>query len=448
MDRTLPIVAIIGRPNVGKSTLFNRLLGKKIAVTTDIPGTTTDRLYERVSWQGRDFILADTAGIEYEFKERFAEDIMSQIEMAILDAHLIVFMVDVKSGITPQDQNALRKLRKSKKKAILVVNKVDNQERESSLAEFYKLGLGEPTPISALSGRGTGDLLDNIINEIENIKTKDKRPEEKDSIKVSIIGRPNVGKSSVFNTLVNENRAIVSEIPGTTRDVVTTQFDYENNKIDFIDTAGLRRRGKIGKAISGVKKEGEIEKYSTMRSLRAMEESDIVLIIIDGTEGVVSQDLHLAGFAKDSGKGIVLVVNKTDIADEITVNNFLPVLKNRFKFIPFASVVFVSAKTKKNVNKIFDLILSAKEKRGVKIPTPKLNKFLEKATLERPPVGLKKIRPKFKYITQKDTDPPTFVIFTSQSEYIHKSYIRYLENKLRKEFDFTGTAIRIEFREK
>lgn len=455
MKSNIPIVAIIGRPNVGKSTLFNRLIGKKIAITTDVPGTTRDRLYERVSWGEKEFFLIDTAGIELKFDEKFAEDIEAHIEASIKDADLIVFMTDVTSGLNNQDRKAIKTLRKSKKDSILAVNKVDNQAREASLPEFYKLGLGEPTPISAISGKGTGDLLDKIVERLKDIKTKTLVPKDtndkdkEDIIKVSLIGRPNVGKSSLFNALVNEKRAIVSEVPGTTRDVVITQFDYKDKKIDFIDTAGLRRRGKIGQLIPGSKKEeGKIEKYSSLRSIRAMDQSDVVILVIDGVEGVVAQDLHLAGFAKDAGKGVILAINKMDIADEITVENYLHVLRRKFKFLPFAPAIFVSAETKNNVSKILDLILEAKESRQVSIPTAKLNRFLERAVMDRPPSGLDKTSPKIKYITQKEINPPTFLIFTSHADKIHNSYVRYMENQLRKEFDFNNTAIKIEFREK
>ena len=447
MNETLPIVAIIGRPNVGKSTLFNRLVGKRIAITTDIPGTTRDRLYETVAWRGKNFILIDTAGIELAFEERFKEDIQSQIEIAINEADLIIFMADVTTGISVQDENAAKIIRKSKKPAILAVNKADNQKLEEQTAEFYKLGLGQPIPISALSGRNTGDMLDLVTENLERIKPKGKFPLIEKSIKVAIIGRPNVGKSSLFNMLVNENRAIVNEVPGTTRDIVSTVFNFRDEKIEFVDTAGLRRRGKIGKAIQGPKKEGRIEKYSAIRSLRALDESDVALILTDAIEGIANQDLHLAGFAKDSLKGIILIVNKIDAAEE-ALEKYLPILKRKFSFIPFAPVVFVSAKTGKNIQKIFDLILKVKKSREVKIPTPKLNKILEKAVIERPPAGLKNKKPKIKYITQTGINPPAFTIFCSFPEYIHFSYKRYLENRLRKEFAFSGTAIKMEFREK
>lgn len=448
MNETLPIVAIIGRPNVGKSTFFNRLIGRKIAITTDIPGTTRDRLYERVAWRGREFILIDTAGIELEFEERFKEDIQSQIEIAVREADLIIFMADVTSGITPQDLNAAQKMRRAKKNVMLVANKADNQKLEEQAAEFYKLGLGKPMPISALSGRNTGDMLDVVTENLKQIKPKIKLPVLEKSVKVAIIGRPNVGKSSLFNALINENRAIVNEVPGTTRDIVSTVFNFKNEKIEFIDTAGLRRRGKIGKAIQGLKKEGKIEKYSAVRAMRTIDEADVALVVIDATEGVVAQDLHLAGFIKDSYKGVIIVINKTDIAHNVTVENYLPILRHKFDFISFAPVIFVSAVTKKNIQKIFDLILEVKKSRELKIPTPKLNKILEKAVIERPPAGLKNKKPKIKYITQMGISPPSFVIFTSFPEYIHFSYKRYLENRLRKEFAFSGTAIKIEYREK
>lgn len=450
MSKTLPIVAIIGRPNVGKSTLFNRLVGKKIAITTDIPGTTRDRLYEICRWREKEFILIDTAGIELKFEERFKEDIESQIEIAVNEAHLILFMADVKGGITAQDQNAINKIRKSGKKAILAVNKVDNAALEKEVATFFKFGLGEPIPLSAISGRNTGDLLDKIVEELREIKDQDieKFEPTEQSLRVSILGRPNVGKSSLFNALTKEERAIISEIPGTTRDVINTRFIYGEENIDFIDTAGLRRRGKIGKVAEGPKAVGKIEKYSALRTLRALDESDIALLVIDAVEGVTAQDLHIAGFIRDTGKGIILVVNKIDISSEIDIEDFLRLLRYKFNFIPFAPVIFVSAETKKNISKIFDLILDVKKSREIKISTPKLNKFLEEAIMKKSPAGLKKTKPKLKYMTQVAINPPTFVIFASYNELIHFSYKRYLENRLREEFTFSGTPIKIEFRRK
>ncbi|PIZ00697.1 ribosome biogenesis GTPase Der, partial [bacterium (Candidatus Howlettbacteria) CG_4_10_14_0_8_um_filter_40_9] len=359
--------------------------------------------------------------------------------------------------------------RKSKKPSLLVVNKADNTQREEETAEFYKFGLGEPVPISALSGRNTGDLLDRIVEGLGNklkkkpkekkvdfdeaideeaIDIKPKKLTKNKSIKVAIIGRPNVGKSSLFNALLDQNRAIVSDIPGTTRDIISTVFKYKEENIEFIDTAGLRRRGKIGKTTPATKKEGRIERYSAMRSLKSIDEADICLILVDAMEGIVAQDLHLAGFVKDSYKGIIIIINKVDEAENVNPETYLNVLKRKFDFLPFASAIFLSAKTGKNVKKVFDILLEIKKAREVEIPTPKLNKFLEKITIKNPPAGLKNKKPKMKYITQTGINPPSFTIFTSYANLIHFSYERYIENQLRKEFDFNGTSIRIVFRSK
>jgi len=449
MKRKNFIVAIIGRPNVGKSTLFNKLVGKRIAITTDVAGTTRDRIYEVVNWQGREFALVDTAGLEFSFEERLKEDIQSQIEIALTEADQIVFMVDGQTGITDLDQTAAEKLRKSNKEVILVANKVDNRNIEKELDVFYKLGFGEPIAISAINGSGTGDLLDRISAKL-NPKEKEEEEKKEEITRLAILGRPNAGKSTLLNKLTGEERAIVSDIPGTTRDIVEEIIEHDGQKIAIVDTAGLRKRGKIGKTVSRkrIKEVGWIEKHSALRAFRIMEESDIALILIDGLEGITAQDQHIAGFAKDSGKGIILAVNKIDAEKGLNPQGFGHRLKREFEFIPFAPVVFISAKEGKNVETILDLVLQVAEQRKKKIPTPRLNSFLEKIILSHPPVGLSKKKPKLKYILQSGISPPTFTIFCSFPEKLHFSYKRFIENELRKTFDFSGTSIKIEFREK
>lgn len=451
MNKKNHLVAIIGRPNVGKSTLFNRLVGRRLAITTDIPGTTRDRLYEIVEWQGQEFTLIDTAGLEFSFDERFKEDIQSQIEVAIEEADLIIFLTDVTTGITDEDQFAISKLRKSKKNSLLVVNKVDNKNIAQNSVEFYKLGLGDPVQISALNGKGTGDLLDEVAAKLKPLKKEQKLTEktDEDITKIALLGRPNVGKSTLLNTLLGKNRTLVSEVAGTTRDIIESRIPFNDETIAIVDTAGIRRRGKVGKAIPGEKKEtGIIERYSALRSFRAAEEADICVVLIDGIEGITAQDQHIAGFADDAGKGLIIAVNKIDIADELNQAIFLQKLKRNFQFVPYAPVVFISAKTGKNTDKLFEIALKIKSAREERIPTPKLNNLLERIILEHPPSGLSKTKPKLKYIAQVDVNPPTFVIFSSYSEKIHFSYKRFIENELRKAFEFYGTSIKIVFREK
>lgn len=424
-----PVVAIVGRPNVGKSTLFNRLAGKRLAITSKFAGTTRDRLYEEINWVGKNFMLVDTAGMLW---EKEALDIQKQIQIAIREADLIIFLVDVTSGVTLEDEKAVEFLRKSKKRVILGVNKVDNQKREGEIGEFFKMGFKDVVPISAILGRNVGSLLDKITSYLKPkiIPFKEESPE----LKIAIIGRPNVGKSSLFNKLIGQERVVVSDIPGTTRDIITTKLQYQNNVFLFIDTAGLRRRGKI---------QFGIEKFSVLRALRALEEADLCLFLIDAEEGVTNQDLHIAGFAKEMGKAIILVVNKWDLAEkEKTMDQFLDNLRDKLDFIFWAPVIFISASSGKNISKIFDLIKVAQTNYQKRINTSSLNNFLQKTVTRKVPVS------KIFYATQVKIKPPTFVFFIKEPEKIHFSYIRYLENSLRKEFDFTGTSIKIYLRRK
>jgi len=432
MKQKLPIVAIVGRPNVGKSTLFNRLCGKRLAITSEILGTTRDRLYEEISWRGKTFILADTAGIGWG-KEDLAVDIKDQIQLAAKEADLIIFLGDITVGLTADDQRALRQIRKVNKKVILAVNKVDNQNLKAEASEFYKLGLGEPIPIAALAGKNIGTLLDEVA---ANIKKGTKIPDD-DIFKVVILGRPNVGKSSLFNQLIKEERAIVSDIPGTTRDVLSTKVRYDNADFLILDTAGLRKRGKIEKGI---------EKYSVLRALKALEEADLALLVIDASGGVVAQDLHVAGFAKEKNKAVILVVNKWDLADE-DQDVFLKKMRYQFKFLAWMPIIFVSALTGKNVAYIFGIVKETKEKMKKRITTARFNDFVEELVLTNPPAA-RKVRAKIFYATQTKDIPPTFVFFTNYPEEIHFSYIRFLEKRIREEFDFSGVPIKVIMRKK
>lgn len=451
----LPVVAIIGRPNVGKSTLFNRITGTKQAITADLAGTTRDRLYGRSLWNSQEFILVDTAGIETGDKKdsvysKLDTDVQSQVMLALDEADLIVFVVDAQTGVISQDREALKLIQKNKKEFVLAVNKYDSEKYQSGLTEFYKLGVKDFAAISALTGKGTGDLLDSITNGLKNVDVTEKDlPIELSGINVAIAGRPNVGKSSLFNALVGKERAIVSEVAGTTRDYTVATIGTEAEKINFLDTAGIRRRGKVGQASEG-KKSGQIEKYSVLRSFQAIDRSDIVLVLIDATEGVTAQDLHIAGYARDQYKGIILVVNKWDAIekDEKDMNNFSNYLHNKITFLPFAPVIFVSAKDGKNLNKIPDLILEVSKNREKRIKTSELNLILGEDILRKPPTAKRGVLPKVNYITQADINPPTFIFFSSHPELIHFSYLRYLENKIREHWDFTGTAINIVIKRK
>jgi len=434
INKKKPIVTIVGRPNVGKSTLFNRLINKKTAITSEIPGTTRDRLYDNITWNKRDFMLVDTAGIETELKDELAKDIKFQIELALEEADFFLLVVDGQTGVTPQDQAAAKILRKLKKPSLLVVNKVDNPQIEKTVSEFYSLGLGEPYPVSAIHSRGSGDMLDALIEELKDIKGKP--VEDKDAnINVALVGRPNVGKSSMINQISDKKKVIVSHVPGTTRDTNYVYTAYEDKTIKMIDTAGIRRRGKI---------ELGIEKFSVLRAFRAVDDAEITLLILDAVEGIVAQDLHIAGFTKDLGKGLIIVVNKWDLIekDAKTMERYLAVLRHKFDFAYWAPAVFTSALTGKNVDKILPVIQKVHEEQNKKITTGKLNSVIERLVLKRPP-GIKKgIRPKLFYITQTGTTPPTFTIFSNYPKIIHFSYLRYLENNFRDEFGFEGTPIK------
>jgi len=440
MERTenlhKPIITIVGRPNVGKSTLFNRLIGQRKAITSCDSGTTRDRLYGVLELGKREAIIVDTAGMEKDLKDELAENIKLQIELALKEAEIFIFVVDAKNGIMPQDQEAAEILRRQKKPVIIAMNKTDNKELEKNISDFYSLGLGEIISLSAIHGYGVDDLLDEINKQVEKLPARQNEFFEEFDTILALTGRPNVGKSSILNYFLGNKKVIVSNIPGTTRDINTAFFQSDNMKIKILDTAGLRKPGKI---------ERGIEKYSALRTFKAIESSDVTMIVIDGEEGIAAQDLHIAGMAKDLGKGLIILVNKWDAVekDNKTMSKYLTTLQHKFDFTYWAPVVFVSAKTGKNMDKIASIINKVAKNQNITISTPKLNSFMEKVITKRPP-GIKKgIKPKLFYGTQTGTKPPTFTFFSNYPELIHFSYIRYIENQMRKEFSLEGTPIKL-----
>lgn len=437
-----PIVAIVGRPNVGKSALFNRLIGERIAIVEDEPGTTRDRVYGTTDWRGMDFTVVDTGGLQDEEEieasslAEIARRTRDQARSAIGEADVIVFMVDAKAGMTAGDHEVADLLRRTDKPTILGANKADNIERRDSVYEFYELGLGEPIAISALHGTGTGDLLDAIVEALPHM---DEEEGEYEGPQIAIVGRPNVGKSRLVNALLGQERAIVSDVPGTTRDSLDTHLEWNGTPITLIDTAGIRRRGRV---------ETGIEQYSVLRSMRAIDRSDVVLMVIDATEPYTAQDLHIAGYIEDQKKGIVIVVNKWDLIDKgpTTMDEFRTEAAKELIFVPYAPISFISAKYGQRVHQVLDLALEVVKERKQRVSTSALNKMLREAVANHPPSSKSGKQIKFFYGTQVDIEPPTFVFFCTDPKQIHFSYRRYLENQLRERFSFTGTPIRLSFR--
>lgn len=434
-----PIVAIVGRPNVGKSTLFNALAGSRISIIQDTPGVTRDRIYADVDWNGRAFTLIDTGGIEPDSKDIILSQMREQAQIAIDTADVILFLTDLHQGLVDADGKVADMLRKSRRRVVLVVNKVDNFVKdEPSVYEFYNLGIGDPVPISAANRTGIGDLLDEVVKlfpEGSAQNEEDTRP------KVAVVGRPNVGKSSLINKILGENRLIVSDIAGTTRDAVDTPVKYNGKEYVFIDTAGLRRKSKIKE---------ELERYMIIRAVSAVERADVVAVVIDATEGVAEQDAKIAGIAHERGKGIVVVVNKWDAVekDNKTLNEFTKKVRLTLSFMPYADILFISAKTGQRVNKLFEEIDAVIESANKRVPTGTLNDILAEAvTLQQPPSD-KGRRLKCYYMTQVSTCPPTFVLFVNDKELMHFTYLRYLENQIRETFGFRGVALRIFVRER
>ena len=434
-----PIVAIIGRPNVGKSTFFNYIAGSRISIVEDTPGVTRDRIYAKTNWRGRDFTIIDTAGIEPKSDDIIITQMREQAQMAVEMADVIIFLTDIKQGITAADSEIALMLKRSAKPVVLVCNKADNYSKSKDDSyEFYNLGLGDPYLVSATNAVGIGDVLDAIY---EHFPKEDEETEYKEAIKVAVIGKPNVGKSSLINKILGENRNIVSNIAGTTRDAIDSEFENEKGKYTFIDTAGLRRKSKVTESI---------EKFSIMRTLLAIERSDVCLMLIDALEGVTDQDAKIAGEAHEAGKGIIIVVNKWDEYEKETgtLEKYKKEIYSKLSYLSYAPVLFISAKTGQRVDKLFELINHVAEQNALRISTSVLNQVINEAiAIVQPPTDKGK-RLKILYGTQVSTKPPTFVIFVNNKELFHFSYERYLVNQIRKEFGLEGTPIRIIAREK
>ena len=427
-----PVVAIVGRPNVGKSTVFNRIAGERISIVEDTPGVTRDRIYARSEWMGQAFNLIDTGGIDIG-DEPFVTQITEQAEIAIDEADVIVFVTSVKDGVTDADEKVARILYKTDKPVILAVNKVDNPEVRSEIYDFYSLGFGDPVPISGTHGIGTGDLLDLIVKNFPEDATE----EIDDSIKFSFIGRPNVGKSSLVNAILGENRVIVSNIEGTTRDAIDTKFTTEDGSVyTMIDTAGIRKKGKVYE---------NTEKYSVLRAMQAIDRSDVVCVVLNAEEGIREQDKHVAGYAHDAGRGIVIVVNKWDTLkkDSYTMKEFESHIRNEFQYLSYAPIVFVSAKTHQRLNELPKLIRRVDENHSKRVSSAVLNDVIMDAIAHNPTPTDNGKRLRIYYATQVAVKPPTFVIFVNDPELMHFSYERFLENQLRAAFDFEGTPLHL-----
>ena len=434
-----PIVAVVGRPNVGKSTLFNALAGSRISIVEDTPGITRDRIYADISWLNHNFTLIDTGGIEPDSKDIILSQMREQAEIAIITADVIIFLVDVRQGLTDADAKVADMLRRSRKPVVLVVNKVDSFEKfEADVYEFYNLGIGEPFAISAANRMGFGEMLDEVVSHFED---KEDEQEDDDRPRVAIVGKPNVGKSSIINKLIGENRLIVSEIAGTTRDAVDTEVVHDGKEYVFIDTAGLRRKNKIKE---------ELEKYMIIRTVSAVERADVVVLVIDAVEGVTEQDAKIAGIAHDRGKGIIIAVNKWDAIekDGKTVYSYTGKIRNILSFMTYAEIIFITAVTGQRLSRLFDMIDMVIQNQTLRISTGVVNEIVsEAAALQQPPSDKGK-RLKIYYATQAGVKPPTFVFFVNDKELAHFSYMRYMENKLREAFGFRGTPIKIVVRER
>lgn len=434
-----PIVAIVGRPNVGKSTLFNMLAGERISIVKDYPGVTRDRIYADATWLDKQFTIIDTGGIEPESKDMMLQFMREQAQIAIDTADVILFLTDVRQGLTDTDGKVADMLRRSAKPVILVVNKVDNFERlMPDVYEFYNLGIGEPHPISSSGKLGIGDLLDEVIKyfpEGSGTEEEDERP------RIAVVGKPNVGKSSIINRLLGEDRVIVSDIAGTTRDAIDTAVTWEGKEYVFIDTAGLRRKSKIKE---------ELERFSIIRTVTAVERADVVVLVIDATEGVTEQDAKIAGIAHDRGKGMIVAVNKWDAVekDDKTIYEYTRKIKEVLSFLPYAEYLFISAKTGQRLEKLFERIEVVIQNHSLRIATGVVNEIMAEAVAMQQPPSDKGHRLKIYYMTQVSVKPPTFVVFVNDKELMHFSYTRYLENKIREAFGFTGTPLRFLIRER
>ncbi|WP_219836518.1 ribosome biogenesis GTPase Der [Paenibacillus sp. R14(2021)] len=433
-----PIIAIVGRPNVGKSTIFNRVIGDRLAIVEDKPGVTRDRLYGSGEWNGRAFSIVDTGGIEIDGEDEIMKSVRMQAELAIEEADVIIFMVDAKAGLTHADDEVAQMLLRSRKPIVVAVNKVDNLNRRDDIYEFYNLGFGDPIAISGSHGMGIGDLLDAAVEKLPEIEEEHY---DDDVIRVALIGRPNVGKSSLVNALLGEERVIVSDVAGTTRDAIDTPFERDGQKYVLIDTAGMRKRGKVYETT---------EKYSVMRALKAIERADVVLVLINGEEGIIEQDKHIAGYAHEAGKAAVFVVNKWDVVekDDKTMQHFEQKIRDHFLFMTYAPIIFLSALTKSRLHKLLPVVCHVSEQHALRIPTHLLNDVVSDAIAFNPPPSDKGKRLRINYATQVAVKPPTIVLFANDPDMMHFSYERYLENKIRAAFHFEGTPVRIFSRKK
>ena len=434
-----PIVAIVGRPNVGKSTLFNTLVGERVSIVKDFPGVTRDRIYADVNWLNYNFTMIDTGGIEPESKDMMLSHMRQQAETAIETADVILFVVDVRQGLVDADAKVADMLRRSKKPVVLTVNKVDNFDKfMTDVYEFYNLGIGDPIPVSASSKLGIGDLLDEVV---KNFREDLLEQEEDERPRIAIVGKPNVGKSSIINRLLGEERVIVSDVAGTTRDAIDTAVKYHGKEYVFVDTAGLRRKNKIKE---------DIERYSIIRTVTAVEKADVVVIVIDAKEGVTEQDAKIAGIAHERGKGIIIAVNKWDSIEknDKTVYKYEDNIRKILSFMPYASIIYISALTGQRMNKLFEQIETVIQNQTLRIQTGVLNEIMMEAVALQQPPSDKGKRLKLYYITQVSVKPPTFVIFVNDKELMHFSYTRYIENKIREAFGFAGTSLKFIIRER
>ena len=429
-----PIVAIVGRPNVGKSTLFNKLGRKRVSIVDDLPGVTRDRIYLDAEWLGKEFTMIDTGGIELDTSDVILRSMRQQAQIAMEEADVILFLVDGRAGLTLADEEVGKMLRTTKKPVLLAVNKIDSPKQESDVYEFYNLGLGDPVPISATNAMNLGDLLDALVALFPEGAEEEK---ESDEISIAVIGRPNVGKSSLVNALLGEERVIVSDVAGTTRDAIDTHFMAEDTKFILIDTAGMRRKGKI---------DAPIERYSVMRALRAVDRADVVLVVLDATAGITEQDKKIAGYAHESGKAVVLIVNKWDIyenKDEKSTLRFTDELRIELGFLQYAPVLYTSALTHQRVARVTDLVKYVADQASMRVKTSILNDLVRDMIAVNPPPVHKGKQLKIRYMTQADIRPPKFIVFVNEPELMHFSYLRYIENKLRESFGFEGTPLRL-----
>ncbi|MFS0555524.1 ribosome biogenesis GTPase Der [Brevibacillus sp. 179-C9.3 HS] len=434
----LPVVAIVGRPNVGKSTIFNRLIGERVAIVEDMPGVTRDRLYGKGEWLTHTFHVIDTGGIEFGETDEILTQMRYQAELAIDEADVIIMIADSRTGVTDADVELSRMLNRTGKPVVLAVNKADNPEMRADIYDFYSLGLGEPYPVSGSHGLGLGDMLEEVV---QHFPAEDDEERKEDVIRVSIIGRPNVGKSSLTNAILGEERVIVSDVAGTTRDAIDTPFERDDQSYILVDTAGMRKRGKVYETT---------EKYSVMRAMRSIEDSDVVLVVINGEEGIIEQDKKIAGYAHEAGRGVIIIVNKWDAVekDDKTMQRFTELIREEFKYLDYAPIMYVSAKSKQRVHTILPKVNEVAQAHTMRIPTAVLNDLVTDATIRTPPPSDRGKRLKINYATQATVKPPTFILFVNDPELMHFSYERYIENKIREAFVFEGTPVRIWTRKK